>query len=378
MRVLLSSTPLAGHLIPLLPLARAFRERGDNVALVTGSSAVPFVADEEIEFLPAGPELEAMFKEVLRTTGHDLMEQGPTVETEAELFASARVDLTIDDALAQARAWEPDLILSEHFDFIGPLVGAVLGVPAASLAFGVAMLPETVEATTARVRSRYKARGLAYAPARWYLDTCPPALQRPGWEAPEGRIALRPEPHRKPGQEVPARTQRGDRRPRVLVSFGTVFSSSQAVGPLLRALLEQDVDVRVTLLSSVPEEFAVDAEDRLEFAAYKPFVELLQDVDVVLTHGGAGTVLGALCLGIPMVVVPQGADQPIQAERVAAAGAGISFPLGGVAPERVAEAVREVLAERDYRDAAEKIAAQIAEYDSSPDVAEQLAAALAR
>jgi UDP:flavonoid glycosyltransferase YjiC (YdhE family) len=41
----------------------------------------------------------------------------------------------------------------------------------------------------------------------------------------------------------------------------------------------------------------------------------------MLTHGGAGTVLGALSQAIPMVVVPQGADQPIQTERVAAAGA---------------------------------------------------------
>jgi hypothetical protein len=317
--------------------------------------------------------------EVLRTTGHDLW-QGVTVEAEAEFFAGARVDLGIDEALAAARSWQPDLIVAEHFDFVGGLVGAILDVPVASLAYGAAMQPESVEATAVRVSKRYEARGLVYGPARWYLDTCPPALQNLGWEAPAGWIGLRPEAHRNPGQVLPAEAGRGDRRPRVLVTFGTMFSFPQVISPLLNELLTQDVDVRVTLNSSSPEEFSVDADkaDRVEFVGFTPLVELLRDVDVVLTHGGAGTVLGTLAEGIPMVVVPQGADQPIHAERVAAAGAGIAIPQGDAAPEAVAETVRKVLAAPTYRGLAEKIAEQIAGYDSPADVAEQLTAAISR
>jgi UDP:flavonoid glycosyltransferase YjiC (YdhE family) len=117
-----------------------------------------------------------------------------------------------------------------------------------------------------------------------------------------------------------------------------------------------------------------DKADGVEFVGFTPLVELLRDVDVVLTHGGAGTVLGTLAEGIPMVVVPQGADQPIHAERVAAAGAGIAIPQGDAAPEAVAETVRKVLAAPTYRGLAEKIAG----YDSPADVAEQLTAAISR
>ncbi|GAA1376565.1 glycosyltransferase [Catellatospora chokoriensis] len=379
MRILLSSTPAYGHILPLLPLARAFRDRGDSVALITAEAMAPVVAGEDIEFLPAGPDSLAAVAEVLRTTGHDLW-QGVTVEAEAEFFAGARLDLGINEAVAAARAWRPDLIVAEHLDFVGPMTGAICGVPVASLAYGPALQPESVDATAARARRRYEARGLAYEPARWYLDTCPPALQHPGWKAPDSRITLRPEAHRNPGPMPPAPAERGDRRPRVLLSFGTVYASPQLINPLLRELLTQDVDVRVTHNSATPDEFDVDpaVADRFELVAFTPHAELVRDVDVVLTHGGAGTVLGTLAEALPMVVVPLAADQPIQSERVAAAGAGIGFPMGEADPRAVAEAVRRVLAEPGYKSVAAQIAAQIAGYGAPADVAEHLATALAR
>lgn len=48
--------------------------------------------------------------------------------------------------------------------------------------------------------------------------------------------------------------------------------------------------------------------------------ELLRGVEVVVKSGGASTVLATLSRGIPMVVLPQGADQFINAERAASTG----------------------------------------------------------
>ncbi|KOV69921.1 hypothetical protein ADL00_10405 [Streptomyces sp. AS58] len=379
MRILLSATPIRGHILPLIPLARAFRLRGDSVALMGAESAASIIAGEDIEFLRAGAGVEVSVAEVLRTTGHDLF-KGVTLETEAEFFAGARVDLTIEEAVAAARAWEPDLIVSEHLDFVGPLTGAILGVPVANLAYGPVLAAQSIEETTARVSKRYESRGLQYEAARWYLDTCPPALQRPGWVAPENWIGIQPQAHRAAGQVPPARVERGEGRPRVLVTAGTSYAAPEVVSPLLRELLKQDIDVRVTLNRASAEDFDVDvaAVGGLEFVGFTPLAELLRDVDVVVTHGGAGTVLGALAEGLPMVVVPQGADQPVQAERVGAAGAGIAFPMGEAPPQKVADAVRTVLAEPSYRTVAEKIAAEIADYNTPAEVAERLASAISR
>ncbi|MER6435865.1 glycosyltransferase [Streptomyces sp. NPDC001185] len=317
--------------------------------------------------------------EIFRSTGQDLW-TSVTVETEAEYFAAARVDLAVDDTLAAVRDWHPDLIVSEHFDFVGPLVAAILNVPAASLAFGPAVQPVSVEPLLSRARSRYEARGLQYTQARWYLDTCPPALQNSGWVAPQGRVGLRPEAHRAPGRELPTKSEGSHARPRVLVTYGTSFARPEMIGPLLRGLLGLDVDIRVTLDTSSPEEFGIgdDAVGRIAFVGFTPLAELLQGVDVMLTHGGAGTVLGGLAQGIPMVVTPVSADQPIQAERVARSGAGVSFPVGKAPAEAVTEAVAKVLTDASYRERAQVVAAEIAALPSPADVAEQLALAISR
>src|SRR3954453_15361341 len=49
---------------------------------------------------------------------------------------------------------------------------------------------------------------------------------------------------------------------------------------------------------------------------YIPQAEVLPRCHAVIPHGGAGTTLGALAFGLPLLVIPQGADQYANAERV--------------------------------------------------------------
>ena len=52
----------------------------------------------------------------------------------------------------------------------------------------------------------------------------------------------------------------------------------------------------------------------------------------MVAHGGAGTTLAALTAGVPLVLLPLSADQPINARRVAELGAGLALDGG---PRRV-------------------------------------------
>jgi UDP:flavonoid glycosyltransferase YjiC (YdhE family) len=54
-----------------------------------------------------------------------------------------------------------------------------------------------------------------------------------------------------------------------------------------------------------------------------PLSDLLTGVSAVVAHGGGGTVLAALSRGLPLVLLPQGADQFLNARQVASAHAGI-------------------------------------------------------
>lgn len=386
MRILFSSTPAHGHLLPQLPLARAFRERGDEVAVLTSAGLAPVLAPEGIELLPAGPMPDVLLAEAAKRTGTDASAH-PTPEAVAEFFAGARIDLGGDEALAAAKSWGPDLVVSELCDYVGPLVAADLDVPLATLAYGPSLPAEFSEGLAATAASRYTDRGLTPRPASWYLDTCPEAMQWDDWQAPEGRLPMRSEPHRGAptapagdagtGEAGGAGAAARDGVPRVLVTFGTVFSAPEVLNPVLRELAAAGYDLRVTLgLTASASDFDVDSE-HVTFFGFTPLHELLRGIDLVVAHGGAGTTFGTLASGIPMVIAPQGADQFMQADRVAAAGAGLALLPGTALPEGVAKSAAAVLANPSFAAGARTIADQIAAMPAPAEVAEQLATALA-
>lgn len=382
MKILFAATPAFGHVLPLLPLARAFKTRGHDIAFATSPGLDLLIEAEGFALLPAGPMPEVLLAEVARRSGADPAND-PTPEGVAEFFAGVRLDLGADEAITAAREFKPDLIVNEMCDFIGPLVAAALDVPVATLAFGPATPQEFLGPMAALAARRHAERGLTAptgAPSgRWLLDTCPPSLQFDGARQPGERIALRPEPHRAAGHETASgavRVGRAASRPRVLVTFGTFFGSPAVVGPLLKALSELDVDLTATLgLDGKAEDYDVDPQ-RVELVPFVPMAYLLDSVSAVVTHGGAGTTLGALARGVPMLVIPQGADQFVQADRVAAAGAGLALTPDRYSPATAAEALERVLGETGFAAAAGRIGAEIAAMSPPETVAAQLEAAL--
>jgi len=73
--------------------------------------------------------------------------------------------------------------------------------------------------------------------------------------------------------------------------------------------------------------------------------EVMATVRAVVCHAGAGTTLAALAAGIPIVAVPLFAEQPLNAERIAAVEAGVVVQPGPGLDGRIAEAVGSVATE---------------------------------
>ncbi|MEU4092623.1 glycosyltransferase [Streptomyces sp. NPDC026673] len=378
MRILVFNTPLTGHFLPLLPLARALRAQGHTVAFVSAAGMAGSVEPEGFELIPAGATTDTAIAEVTRRTGRNLMTD-PSPELIAEFFAGARVDLSLDEALAGARAWVPDLIVSEHCDYVGPLVAAVLKLPSAVMAIDPALEPEVLDALAATAHSRYLERGLqapAHAPSGdWLLDLCPPGLQRGGALPALERIALRPEPHQGPEGTPRAPREPGGGRPRVLVSFSTVPGVTPPLGSVLRSLSALDIDL-VATSGGVPADDLGLEPGRVEVVTFLPAAELLDGVSAVVHHGGSGTTFGAAARGIPAVVIPGSAGQQRQANRLQAAGAGVALPIGEQSPEAVTAAVGRLLAEPAFTAAAQRLRDEIAAMPSASEVARRLTASV--
>ena len=109
---------------------------------------------------------------------------------------------------------------------------------------------------------------------------------------------------------------------------------------------------------------------------YLPQALLLPYCDLVVSHGGSGSVLGALEHGLPMLVAPMGADQPQNADRCAALGVGRVLDAMSATPEQVRAAASAVLGDPEYRKAAERMRDEIADLpgpDHAVNLLEQLA-----
>jgi UDP:flavonoid glycosyltransferase YjiC (YdhE family) len=159
------------------------------------------------------------------------------------------------------------------------------------------------------------------------------------------------------------------------VTLGTIFTNPELLTPLVRELTAKGHGVRVALgVTASPADFAIDG-NAVAFEGFRPYAELLDGIDLVVGHGGAGTNLGALAAGVPLVLIPQGADQGGQAECVARTGAAITIAAEAFSPRAVALAVADVLEQPSYRAMARRFANRIATMPSADDVAALLARA---
>jgi UDP:flavonoid glycosyltransferase YjiC (YdhE family) len=382
-RVLFSFSPGIGHLYPLLPLARELRRQGHAVAFLGSSSLGDAVAAEGFELLPAGPGIEALIGAAFaRYPELAAMQQMGNQQMRAAIpiFADVRVEITLSEALPAARAWRPDIVVSEHADFVGPLVAAILGAAPATLGFGPGHPAGWLAQAGEAVAPHYAAQGLR-PPANGgrydglYLDTCPPSLQAPLFPRPAHAQPLRPEAYGRAGAEwtPPDFGDRAD-RPLILLTMGTIFGNPTVFAAALAGLSALDVNVLVAVgPRGEPGAIAADPA-RVRMERFVPLDRALDRCDLVVAHGGAGTILAALVRGIPLVVIPQGADQFINAERAVAAGAALSIAPADFNSDALRAAVERVRGDRSYAAAAARIRDEVAAMPSAAEVAAALVA----
>jgi UDP:flavonoid glycosyltransferase YjiC (YdhE family) len=85
-----------------------------------------------------------------------------------------------------------------------------------------------------------------------------------------------------------------------------------------------------------------------------PVLELMPRLAAVVSHGGLNTVCEALVHGVPLVVAPIKGDQPINADQVQAAGAGIRISFMRTRPEALRNALVAALDDPSHRAAARR------------------------
>lgn len=368
--VVFTSIPAYGHLYPLMPLAAAAADAGHRVSVATGRPFLDALPFPTYRCVPDHVSLSWVEQETARRHpelhGRDLG---------VAMFADVTANIAAEVLLEHWSDKPPDLVVLDS-GHVGAAVAAhVLGVPAVALAVGLwgPFGPLTYDAAVTSCAARWdrsaggppdSGEGLVAA----FVDPLPASLRL---AAPATRhVPLRSVGWSHGDAPLPAWLTVPAARPRVLLTLGTVaYGAVGAMRAALDGLLQLDVDVLVvvgpdgdpTALGAVP--------PHVHLERFVPQERVLPLLDLVVHHGGTGNLLGALRHGLPALVLPQGADQFVNAARLVEVGAGRSLEGEALTAGAVAEAVVAMLAERSpERRRAQELASEIATMPAPRDV----------
>lgn len=164
-----------------------------------------------------------------------------------------------------------------------------------------------------------------------------------------------------------------DRRPLVVASFSTTFQrQADTVRRVMTALSTLPVRALVTAGPALdPAAFAAPPNGVV--APYVPHRRVFPQADLVISHGGHGTVIAALAAGVPVLCLPMGRDQGDVAARVVWHGAGLRLP-SRARPAAIRRAAGRLLGEPRFRDGARRLAHALADEDGAGGAAAELEA----
>ncbi len=344
MRVLFTCQVGEGHWRPLAPFARALIDAGHRVAFATTPFACARLSEHGFETHPIGVD-----DWIQEQPAKNDAPPAPWQVVARDVFLP-RAARNLPAMLALCEAWKPDLIVREQTEFAGMLAAERLGLPHAVIQVSAwrglaanSILREPLNHLRAML-------GLPADPdlAMLYryalLLPFPPSFCDPALDLPPTAHFVRHVPFDSDhaGDELPAWVPGISQRPVIYATLGTAYNRDH---DLFQTLLDAFRDETVTLIVTIGDNQEPDSfgsqPPHVHIERYLPQSLVFPHCDVVITHGGSGTVRTALGLGLPMVVIPIAADQPENARRCADLG------LARVIPpeERTAEAIREAASE---------------------------------
>jgi MGT family glycosyltransferase len=400
MKVLIASTPLTGHLNPLLAIGRTLISGGHEVLGLSANilrdriqgigaafRAFPAAADLDLsnrdtlfpewKKIPPGPERLRFAFERVYVDAIPAQDEGLKQVLQAfpaDVIIGDNLFLGILPMLLRPRLKRPPVVLcgttflqaqlqeyagiaQEHDRIISQPVarhlnGVLASMNAGSLSMNfldaVVQLPDAFLQLTVP-SFEFPRKDL---PASVHFIGAPPIIPN---QAP-----LPPWAHELDGS-----------RKVVLVTQGTLsnFDFGQLLTPTLAALAnEPDVLVIGTTGGRSIDAIPGSVPSNARLATYLPFEWLLSKVDAFVTNGGYGSVNQALSFGIPIVAAGLTEDKADVNARIAWSGVGIDLKTNTPTSGALRLAIRAVLDEPNYRSRASSMAEEFGQIDTQSEI----------
>ena len=368
MRILVASWPGYGHLLPMVPLIRAAQRRGAEIVVSTGADLGPVVEGLGVRAHRSGVTLAESYARMPAVVGELPPEEQPLFAAR-HFFGAGAVDRGRDIA-ALLDGWRPDLVVHDILELGAPAAAKALGIPHVTHGYGPTV-PDTdrfAQVIGQTVGESDLPDPIPSVLAAPYLDPCPPSLRGP---EPLPWTDVRPI-RASAGEPVGAAPdlESSPHAETVYLTLGTVTNRNVEV---FRAVLDGLRRLPLTIVVTTGPDL-----DPAVLGPQPPAVVALRFVSqalvlphcaLVVSHAGAGTMLGAACHGLPQLCLPQGTDQPPNTTALLRTGAGLALWPGEVTAEAVEAAVTRLLSEPSFRSAAQGLRAEI---EAAPEADEVL------
>ncbi len=282
----------------------------------------------------------------------------------AENFADKGARRHATAIQACIREWRPDVIVRDEADFGSAIAAEVQGIPTATvlvLAAGLLISPELVAPPLAILRAEHDLApdpDLSMLSKGLVLSPFPPSFRSPDspLPLPDTTFSFRSGPP-VPLSSLPPRPS----KKQVYVTLGTVFNSGSGdlFERLLAGLAGVDAEVLVTVGTDIDPAAFGTQPSHLRVERFVPQEDVLRITDLVVSHGGSGSLAAALAHGVPSVLIPLGADQPHNAARAEELGLARTLDAATVSPETIRQSVNDALHDSATVDRTRQVAEEI-------------------
>lgn len=359
MRILFTFMGGTGHFIPLISVARAAEDKGHTVTFGCGPSMRATVEAAGFTVFPFGSgTAKPPERRPLRP-----LDAAREDQEFRDNFARSGAHQRIPYSMALCREWQPDILVCDETDFGSMIAAECLEIPYAVvlvMAAGSFVRADVVGEVLNELRA---AHGLAPDSALnmlWHylaLSPFPPTFRDPAYPLPSTGHSFCPVvPQTDNNAALPWLLSLPE-RPTVYFTLGTVFNmeSGDLFTRVLTGLRDLPINVIVTIGSYLNPAELGPQPDHVYIERFIDQDLILPHCQLVVSHGGSGSVSGTLLHGRPSVLIPLGADQPLNAARCQQLGLAEVLDPITVTPPSVQTAVANVLANSSYREVAERL-----------------------
>jgi len=403
MRVLFTTFAWPSHFTLQVPQAWALQATGHEVRMTSQPALMPTMCNSGLPATAVGRDLDVVAG--FRDAADPAERSGPVGTDEQQslfrpiltgrvtgiasresrhgLFARVAESM-VDDLLALARSWRPDLVVYDPVTYAGPLVAKLIGVPAVRNLFGpdITYFSKVTREVPdwAALLDRFGVDDIDLLGTA-SVDSCPPSLQFPADVVPTHRIHTRHIPYHGLS-EIPQWLSDRPTRTRICLTWGTstdrllggdAFLPNEVLHGATKLADERDAEL-VLAITAGQRHLLPDLPPAVRIVESVPLSALLATCDAIIHQGGTGTMLTAVTHGLPQLVVPQLVDQAANASRVVATGAGRTLAASDLTASDLLDACHALLDDPAYRIAAGDLRQENLDQPPPAAVVEELAA----